>query len=386
MKAKIKNILHLIFLLSFIPLASQAPPAKIKVVAEQANIRLRPDIGSVIIQQVPKGTILESWEKTGEWHKVKIEEEEPEQVYGYVHESLVILISPPPSEKDEQETKQEVEGKEVREPTQPRFIPPSLPPSKPETPLFDLYLSGGGRFVTGGDINTGAQGLADFYREALAVEGTGGVDPVRLGLVYGAELSFPLFPKLFIGLGGDYFQSEETSRVEFSSSEIPDVFITQPKIQALPLRAFISFYPAPSFYLKAGVEYYFAKAFYFYRFETETSWQEWKGEAEAQDFGFLGGFGFEWKLFKPFSIVIEALGRYARIKGFEGTNTYRDINSITTEKGKLYIYQGQTPSEKVVSLLFIRETEPSDPDIFDLKEATVNFSGIGLKVGLKIRF
>lgn len=386
MKAKIRILLALFLLLSFIPVKAQNIPRKIKVITEQANIRLRPDIGSVIIQQVPKGTILESWEKTREWYKVKLEEGQ-EQVFGYVHESLVMLISPAPAEEDKDKTKQEIEEQETTEPPQPRFVPPSLPPSKPTKPLFDLYLSGGGSFVSGGDINAGAQGLADFYGEALAVEGTGDVDPVRIGLIYGAELSFPLLPKVFIGLGGDYFQSEETSRVEYSSSEAPDIFMTQPKIQALPLRAFISFYPTSSFFLKMGLEYYFAKAFYFYRFETETSWEEWKGEADARDLGLLGGFGFEWKLLKPFSFVIEAIGRYAQIKGFEGENTYRDSDgSLSTENGKLYFYQGSTSGEETVPLLFIRKTEPSDPNVSDLKEATLNFSGFSLKVGIKIRF
>ena len=200
MRTKIRIFLLIILLLPFIPVEAQNTSTKIKVVTEQANIQLRPDIGSVIIQQVPKGTILESWGKIGEWYKIKIEEEEPEQVFGYVHESLVMLISPVPSQEHEQETQQEVEEKESTEPTQPRFVPPSLPPSKPVKPLFDLYLSGGGSIVSGGDINAGAQGLADFYSEVLAVKGTGDVDPVHLCLVYGAELSFPLRPNVSIGL------------------------------------------------------------------------------------------------------------------------------------------------------------------------------------------
>ncbi len=386
MKAKIRIILILLVLLPSFSVRAQNNPSQIKVVTEQANIRLRPDIGSVIIRQVPKGTILESWEKTGEWYKVKLEEGQ-EQVFGYVHESLVTLISPLPPEKVEDKIQPEIEELEPAEPPQPQIVPPSLPPSQPKKPLFDLYLSGGGGLVLGGDINDGAQGLADFYGEALAAEGTGDVDPVRLGLVYGVELSIPLLSNLFVGLGGDYFESEETSRVEYSATEGTNVFKTRPKIQILPLRVSLSFYPSEAFYLKAGVEYAFAKAFYFYRFETETAWEEWQGEAKAQDFGFLGGFGFEWTLFKPVRFVIEALGRYAIIKGFEGENTYRDSEgSLNTEGGKLYFYQGTASSGKTVPLLFIRETEPSDPDVSDLKEAALNFSGFCLRVGIKIRF
>lgn len=385
MKAKIQIILVLLVLLSSISVIAQSNPSQIKVVTEQANIRLRPDIGSVIIRQVPKGTILASWEKTGEWYKVELEEGQ-EQVFGYVHESLVILISPPPPEKIKDETPPEIEEGEPAEPPRPRFIPPSPPPSQPTKPLFDLFLSGGGGFVLGGDINDGAQGLADFYSQALIAEGRGDVDPVRLGLVYGIELSIPLLPNLFVGLGGDYFESKETSRVEYSAAG-SDVFLTRPKIQALPVRAFFTFYPTTSFYIKAGVEYTFAKAFYFYRFETANTLEEWRGEAKAQDFGFMGGLGIEWELFKPVRLVVEALGRYAMIKGFEGESSYRDnVGILNTESGKLYIYQGTSSSGGTVPLLFIRETEPSGPDVSDSKEATVNFSGVSVKVGIKIRF
>ena len=387
MKAKITIFLIIASLLSFGILEAQDSPLKLKVVTEQANIRLRPDIGSVIISQVPKGTILESWEKLAEWYKIKVKEEKPEIVFGYVHESLVIVISPLPTEKDTEEALQEIEEKEQEEPTQPRFVPPSLPPSKPEKPLFALFLAGGGNIVSGGDINAGAQGLAAFYSDALGTAGTGDVDPVRLGAIYGAELSFPLLPNLFLGLGGDYFQSQKTSRVEYETTETMNAFITKPQIQAFPLRFFISLYPTPSFYLKIGLEYYFAKANYFYRFETETSWEEWRGEAKAQDIGFLGGIGLEWELFTPLSLVVEAMSRYSRVSGFEGENTYIDSDgSFVTEKGKLYFYRGNVAGDKTHPLLFIRETEPSDTDVSELKEASVNFSGFSLKLGIRIRF
>ena len=153
------------------------------------------------------------------------------------------------------------------------------------------------------------------------------------------------------------------------------------------MRFFISLYPTPSFYLKIGLEYYFAKANYFYRFETETSWEEWRGEAKAQDIGFLGGIGLEWELFTPLSLVVEAMSRYSRVSGFEGENTYIDSDgSFVTEEGKLYFYRGNVAGDKTYPLLFIRKTEPSDTDVSELKEASVNFSGFSLKLGIRIRF
>jgi len=45
---------------------------KLKVVTEQANIRLKPSIGSIIIKQVPEGTILESTGQEGEWFLIQL--------------------------------------------------------------------------------------------------------------------------------------------------------------------------------------------------------------------------------------------------------------------------------------------------------------------------
>lgn len=375
-----------IFLLGFIFLISastqaQKPPLKLKIVTEQANIRLKPDIGSIIIQQVPQGTILESSGKEDEWYRIKIKTAEAEVVSGYVHESLVIVISPAPEKgKKEKRKKQE----ETLETQAPPIIPPSYQP--PEY-AYDLFLSVGGSFISSGDLNKGAQGLANFYSDSLALKGKGNVKPARLSYIYGGELNFPLSSYFSLGLGVDYFLGEKESRVEFEKTSSTDIYITRPKFQALPLRLFISFYPLPYFYFKWGFEYYFAKCSYFYQYQTEESLEEWEGEAKAQDIGFLGGFGFEWKLFSPLSFVIEATGRYAQITGFKGKGKYKDSEgTVYTEEGSLMIYERiRIIGQEGYPHLFIHEKEPS-AYIRDPKEAIIDFSGFSIKAGIKIRF
>ncbi len=386
-------ILGFFFIFSFYG-KSQETPFKLKVVSEQANIRLKPDIGSIIIQQVPQETILESPGKEGEWYKIKIETDEPELAFGYVHESLVIVIRAPP-EKEEKEIIEEVEEpkkpEEEEEPVKPQIppvIPPTPPPSfQPVQSPFSLSFTGGGNYVHGGDLNSGAKGLADFYSDSLALEAEGQVRPARLSYIYGGELSFAFFPNLSLGIGIDYFLGEKESRVDFQGASTTDVYITKPKIWAVPLRLFLSYYPLPRFYFKAGVEYYFAKCAYFYRHEREEFWEEWKGEAKARDFGFTGGFGFEWRLASPLSFIFEFIGRYARIKGFTGTDNYRDSEELeSTEEGKLYFYNKlRIIGEKGYPHLRIHGKKPT-AYVSDVMEAEVNFSGISLKFGLKLRF
>ncbi|MFQ6108552.1 MAG: hypothetical protein ACE5L7_03245, partial [Candidatus Aminicenantales bacterium] len=328
-----------------------------------------------------EGTILESTAKEGEWYRIQIVTEEKESVSGYVHESLVIVISPPPEKKEEIKVKEKEE-----EPTEIKVFPvPSLP--SPEEHRLDLLLSGGLDFINGGDLNSGAQGLAHFLRDSLALEGEARVHPLRLSYIFGGELNFPLSPTFGLGVGVDYFFGSRESRVEFRLNDSIQNYITRPKITAVPLRIFLSFHPFSVSYIKTGVEYYFAQCVYLYRVENGELWEEWKGEAKAHDFGFFGGFGVEWKIYPPLSLVVEATWRYARITGFEGKNTYRDSEgSFAKEEGKLYFYQGIGPGEKAYPLLFIRRNKPSGNDVSDPKEAIVDFSGLSLKVGIKIRF
>jgi len=69
--------------------ASQKAPARVKVIAEQANLREKPDIGSSIVQQIPEGTVLEADRKEGEWYFVRYPLEDGGVIGGWLHESLV---------------------------------------------------------------------------------------------------------------------------------------------------------------------------------------------------------------------------------------------------------------------------------------------------------
>ncbi len=380
---------------------------KLKVVTEQANIRLKPSIGSIIIKQVPEGTILESTGQEGEWYLIQLAPDELERVSGYVHESMVIIIEGPPKEQEEpeiikeqkiirvpEETEKAEEEEKIEEthvqepvitpPTQPFVTPPS---SKPSKFLFDLVFSGGGSFISGGDLNDGSQGFADYRGNILAVQPQGQAKPAHLSYILGGELTLALSSHFSLGIGVDYFLGERESVVEFPDDPSSETVTTHPKIQAVPLRLAISYYPVPSFYAKIGIEYYFAKCAYYYRQERVGSWEEWRGEATAQDFGVLAGLGFEFELTSSFSFIIEATVRYARISGFKGRDRSKDSTGTDLiEEGTLYFYRAHTAGDDSYPQLFIREDTPTEGYVFDLREAVINFSALSLKTGFKIKF
>ena len=387
---------------------------KLKVVTEQANIRLKPSIGSIIIKQVPEGTILESTGQEGEWYLIQLTPDELEQVSGYVHESMVIIIEGPPKEQEEtaiieeteiveeqaiireQEETEKPEEEEIIEETplqEPVITPPSQPvvtpplTTKPPKFLFDLVFSGGGSFISGGDLNDGSQGFADYRSNILAVEPQGQAKPAHLSYILGGELTLALSSHFSLGIGVDYFLGERESKVEFPDDPSSETLTTHPKIQAVPLRLAISYYPFPNFYAKIGIEYYLAKCAYYYRSERAGSWEEWRGEAKAQDFGILAGLGFEFELTSSFNFIIEATVRYARISGFKGRDRSEDSTGAAhIEEGTLYFYRVQTAGDESYPLLFIREDTPTEANVFDPREAVINFSGLSLKTGFRIKF
>ncbi len=375
---------------------------KLKVVTEQANIRLKPSIGSIIIKQVPEDTILESTAQEGEWYLIKLTPDELEQVSGYVHESMVIIIEGPPREEEEpeiieeeQEEPEKPEEEQIEEPPtqEPVITPPSQPvvtpplPSKPPEFLFDLVFSGGGSFVSGGDLNDGSQGLADYRSNILAVQPQGRAKPAHLSYIIGGELALALSSRFSLGIGVDYFLGERQSVVEFPDDPDSETITTNPKIQAVPLRLAVSYYPFRNFYTKIGVEYYLAKCAYYYRIQKVGSWEEWRGEATAQDFGILAGLGFEFKLTSSFNFIVEGTVRYAKISGFKGKDRSKDsTGNDHTEVGTLYFWRVQTAGEDYFPLLYIRSRPPTEANVFDPREAVINFSGLSLKTGFKIKF
>jgi hypothetical protein len=398
---KINRIFGLLVAFSFLFLPNangQEAITKLRVVTEIANVRLTPNIGSVIIHQVPQGTSLESTSKEGEWYLVKIQIEEGQEASGYVHESTVIVTERPPQKPTVTPVKKEeviepVKKEEITEPEKKEEEPQIQP--IPETPSerqpfksrLELWFLGGGNYAVGGDLNRGAQGFVDFYRDFHSIGEEFEAKPVHLSYLYGGEFSIPVGSNFYLGLGADFYHGERESLLELQGTPAIELR-THPKIQAVPIRLFISYYPVRSFYIKTGIEYYFAKCEYFYRYQEDTYWMEWRGTAKTQGSGILGAIGVDLEMAPWVSFNIEATGRLAKISGFKGSDRSIDSDGVEhIENGTLYFFKGKGNAEEPFPFLFIRIKEPiEDVLISDPRRAIIDFSGVSLKAGFKLRF
>lgn len=89
---KIKTVLILTCMMLIFAIA-YADIIKIKIVAENASIRFKPDIMSDVIETVPVGKEFEAEEKIGEWFKIKFSSRLGVLITGYIHERFVKVES-----------------------------------------------------------------------------------------------------------------------------------------------------------------------------------------------------------------------------------------------------------------------------------------------------
>jgi hypothetical protein len=185
----------------------------------------------------------------------------------------------------------------------------------------------------------------------------------------------------------DYLIGEKESLVDFTSGPAVQSFTTRPKIQALPVRVGLAYFPVSGLYTKAGVEFIITNCRYFYRFVNDDLWRQWDGDASSHGLGITGGIGYVLQVNSVIGVFAEASGRYAHIKGLDGTDHFTDSDGAdSTENGKLYIYQGNLTGDKSYSLLYVLDKIPYGGGVSDPREATLNLSGFSLKGGIKIRF
>jgi hypothetical protein len=368
----------------------QEHTVKLRVAAEQANLRERPDIGSTIVQQVPEGTILEAEKKEGEWYLVHYTLEDGGVMAGYIHESLVAVVEP--STRPEQRKIPQPVPEPPRKPQPERVRTPEEGRASPFAwsevgSRLEVSLSLRGGSVNPRDLNLAAQGLADYNAAELGIPADATVDALRLAAGLGVDVSYRLTPWLAVGVEVDWLRGSNGSSVLFSDETYSETYATTPRLKATPVSLGVRFYPAPGFYLKGSLGYYSVKAGYSYRFDQPDLRQVWEGSASGHCLGAEAGLGGDWFLSRRLRMFAEAGFRMARVERLSGSEAFTDSSGgLLATTGPLWYFLKQAEDGRAYPLLFIRDAIPAEEGVTEARRAEVNLSGMVFKLGIRFGF
>jgi hypothetical protein len=370
--------------------AAQNAPArtmKIKVTAEQANLREKPDIGSSIVQQVPEGTVLEADKKEGEWYFVRYALEDGGVIGGWIHESLVEVVEQggPAVEAVKKPAEVTPPRERVSRPIRigrikaPEFRTGSIP--------LEFSFSAGIATLAPRDLNDGTRGFAGWTGASLGLTGPKDAGILYFAVLAGFELSYRVSPRLALGLGADLLQGANGSEIALTDSVVTETVSTTPSVRGVPIKVMARYYPGAGLYIRGALGLYSAKTSYMFRHEGASSWEQWKGSATTSGLGGEAAFGGEWDIAPRTILFVEAGLRMAGFSGLTGKNTYTNSDGENrVEPGSLYFFHRTAVDGKAYPLILVQGSAPSGPDVVDSRLAEVNLSGTAVRVGVRYRF
>jgi hypothetical protein len=262
-----------------------------------------------------------------------------------------------------------------------------------------LKLHGGWASIAGGDVNSGNRGFFDWRSASWPVL-EGKYQPVHNGYNYGIDFMLELKRGMGVGVGLGYLRVHKRHAIGVSD---PDTrwyggVEAEPELNAMPIRLSlfmnssltkkISFAAnvGASCYLRARYDDHIGESDFndlgmLARFIACTTRTEKKGGAMGID----GGVGLEYEIVRNIFLCLDGQARYAKIRGFEGSSELVSDTwgSPLLQEGKLY-YE-EVPLLSGSPRLIIVQSDPPDGPDGEPRRAVIDFSGVNLQVGIRIR-
>jgi len=189
---KNRHFLFLILLLFLTAGVINADGVKVRIKADGASLRLRPDVTSPVVGQALPGTVLEAEETSGDWYRITLPPDENGfKITGYVQKNLVEIVSEGENipEKKKEDLGGAVRRPEPQEETAPR---PSRPRKFRLKGIIGLGI-GFDRIPTG------------IYKKSFVSDDWTEVELMPGGGIHAeADIGYQIFPGLAIELGIGY--------------------------------------------------------------------------------------------------------------------------------------------------------------------------------------
>ncbi len=268
---------------------------------------------------------------------------------------------------------------------------------------ISFRLTGGGTYILGGDVNPGTRDWFYYSKADWVKLWSGGYRAVHSGYEIGGDVIYALTPRIGISIGSGYLQISRASSMGLMTIT-PSLHNggagANPRLSSIPIRVGMHLTMPLSmkvdFLVEGGVCYYFNA-----RYSDVLEAAEFVGEmldsykriatsAEANGIplGFHGRLGVEYRLLPNLFLSLSALGRYASIRTWEGSSEFELFEfvegwSTFSEEGILY-YE-LVPHLSDTPRLIAVQSSPSMPLLAEPRKAALDFSGLSLQFGIRIR-
>ena len=268
---------------------------------------------------------------------------------------------------------------------------------------ISFRLTGGGTYISGGDVNPGTQDWFYYSKADWVTLWYRGYRPMHVGYEFCGDIIYALTPRVGISIGAGYLRISRASGMSLLTI-VPALSNggagANPKLSAFPIRVgmhlTMPLSRKVSFLAEGGVSYYFNAR---YSDELVTAkfigeiLDSYKGittsaEAKGVPLGFHGGLGFEYRLLPNIFLSLSALGRYARFRTWEGSSEFELFEFLegwTTFSEQGILYYELVPDLPDPPRLITVQSSPSMTIGPEPRKAAIDFSGVSLQFGIRIR-
>lgn len=265
---------------------------------------------------------------------------------------------------------------------------------------YNVKLSLGYGFVTGGDIPAVTDGMNEMLEDLASLAGGTATDELgypKWGPDIEFEFIYKINEKFGIGVGGGYIVRSTDTMGRLSVPDVGALSLTW-DLSYTEIPIVVNgyyFFPLGSKlkgYAKAGVGYYFGKLDLDILQENTTFeqnyWEKSVGVAKDSGLGFQGALGLEFPVAQSVALIAEASGRYVYLNNWDVEVDFSNSFGFTEEETGLFWYAEEFDDDlgRYYPTLLLDESEPSDPGLRDVREAQFSSTGIVFKIGIKIGF
>lgn len=260
---------------------------------------------------------------------------------------------------------------------------------------LSLRLGGGLGYGTGGDLAKGLRGQRDYYA-AEYDNLTGEFKLPKFGWAAGGEILVHLKPSLALGLGAGFERHGIKSLVGYAIGVVEVEENLKPAFDVIPLTGslhlFLALGPKLKLDLSAGGGAYITRLNWDFGYDIALLGYQgsdvYTFRSSKVGFGFQGGVGLEMALSSKLSLVLNVLGRVAKIGPFLGDWTETgtgDFWSFADNGGDhVMYYYDWTLAGKTYPQIVFQSGPPAGTSVSNAREAKLDLTGFTASFGIKI--